>query len=241
MIMTSQSIFLPGGFKQFRILRDISSIKGRMVLIIGAGTEKIAEKFFAAEASDVKIITDDFESLMSAKLNLGNRDKVEIKLMDYASTDFAENEFDLVYAQGSISSPKRNKIIKEIKRILKLNGILCVGEISVLSEAFPIFVRDIFESSDIAPLLHSKVENYYAERGFEVIYMQDLSSSLKSFYERAAQELKQKINDLSGQEKSYYKKLLNKISHESNAYLNLGADRYIGFKMLILKLSGSAS
>jgi DNA-directed RNA polymerase subunit N (RpoN/RPB10) len=53
--------------------------------------------------------------------------------------------------------------------------------------------------------------------------------------------LKANINNLSGQEKSYYKKLLNKISHESNAYLKLGADKYIGFKMLILKLNASAA
>jgi hypothetical protein len=48
--------------------------------------------------------------------------------------------------------------------------------------------------------------------------------------------LKQAIETLTEKEKSYYKKLLNKISHESNAYLKLGADKYIGYKLLILKL-----
>jgi DNA-directed RNA polymerase subunit N (RpoN/RPB10) len=60
---------------------------------------------------------------------------------------------------------------------------------------------------------------------------------LKNFYESAKQSLKDVINELSDKEKSHYKKLLNKISHESNAYLKLGADRYIGFKMIILKKS----
>jgi hypothetical protein len=47
--------------------------------------------------------------------------------------------------------------------------------------------------------------------------------------------LKSSKSDLTQQEKSYYKKLLHKISHESNAYLNLGADKYIGFIALLLQ------
>ena len=49
-----------------------------------------------------------------------------------------------------------------------------------------------------------------------------------------------RFDNLTDKEKSFYKKLLSKISHESNAYLKLGADRYIGFKMLILKKTNLA-
>jgi DNA-binding PadR family transcriptional regulator len=62
---------------------------------------------------------------------------------------------------------------------------------------------------------------------------------LQSFYEHTAERLEDKIYTLTEKEKSYYRKLLNKISHESNAYLKLGADRYIGFKMMILKKNSS--
>lgn len=236
-----QNIFLPGGFKVFRILRNHFNFTDKVVLLIGAGSEKIAEKILNAGAKSVKMIVDDFDSLMNAKLGIKNKNQIDIRIMDFHTTDFNSNEFDLIYAQASISSHKRNKIVKEIKRILKQEGTFCVGELTALTKTYPTFVRDIFSSSEILPLNHDECSKYYRGHGFEIYYEQDLSSSLKNFYENAALELEKTTSHLTEQEKSYYKKLLNKISHESNAYLNLGADKYIGLKMLILKLSGSAS
>ena len=233
----TQNIFLPGGFKQFRILKSKYVIAEKSVLVIGSGSEKIALKMLEAGAACVSFIVNDYESLMSARFVLSNKSKVSAKMMNYDNTDFSDNEFDLIYAQASISSTNRNKIIKEVKRILKASGTLCTGEITAREKDYPPFVRDIFESSDVSPLLHESCENYFIERNFEMMYSEDLSSSLKNFYETVKQSLKDVINELSEKEKSYYKKLLNKISHESNAYLKLGADRHIGFKMIILKKS----
>jgi ubiquinone/menaquinone biosynthesis C-methylase UbiE len=231
----TQNIFLPGGFKQFRILKSKYIIADKAVLVIGAGSEKIALKMAEAGAARVSFIVNEYESLINARLVLSTQSNISVKMMDYENTDFSDNEFDLVYAQASISTTNRNKIIKEVKRILKAGGTLCTGEITAITKEYPPFVRDIFESSEVAPLLHESCENYFIERKFEMMYGEDLSSSLKNFYETAAQSLKDVIYRLSDKEKSYYKKLLNKISHESNAYLKLGADKYIGFKMLILK------
>lgn len=231
------NIFLPAGFKQFRILKSKFIISGKSVLVIGAGSEKIAEKMIDSGAVSVKMIVNDFDSLMNSRLNLGKEGKIILEMMEYDNTDFSDNEFDLVYAQGSISSSNRSKIIKEIRRILKTDGVLCVGEITSLKKDYPVFIKDIFESSEIIPLLNDSCSTYYTERNFSVLYEQDLSSSLKSFYENASLSLEKSIEKLTDTEKSYYKKLLNKISHESNAYLKLGADKYIGFKMLILKSS----
>jgi len=231
------NIFLPAGFKQFRILKGKLIISGKNVLVIGAGSEKIAEKMIDSGAVSVKMIVNDFDSLMNSRLNLGKENKIVLEMMEYDNTDFNDNEFDLVYTQGSISSFNRNKIVKEIKRILKTDGVLCVGEMTTLQKKYPVFIKDIFDSSEILPLPYDSFSNYYIERKFSVLHQQDLSSSLKIFYENAIFTLKNNIEQLSDTEKSYYKKLLNKISHESNAYLKLGADKYIGFKMLILKLS----
>ncbi|HSL88022.1 MAG TPA: methyltransferase domain-containing protein [Ignavibacteriaceae bacterium] len=237
MMADTHNIFLPGGFKQSRILKSKYMIADKSILVIGSGSEKIALKMAEAGAAFISLIVNDYESLISSRFVLPNQNKVSAKLMDYDNTDFNDNEFDLVYAQASISTKNRNKIIKEIKRILKPGGTFCTGEITAFTKKYPPFVRDIFESSDVSPLLHDSCENYFIERKFEIIYSEDLSSSLKNFYETVKQSLKDVINELSEKEKSYYKKLLNKISHESNAYLKLGADRYIGFKMLILKKS----
>jgi len=235
------NIFLPAGFKQFRILKGKFIISDKSVLVIGAGSEKIAEKMIDSGAVSVKMIVNDFDSLMNSRLNLGKESKIIPEMMEYDNTDFSESEFDLVYTQGSISSFNRNKIIKEIKRILKTGGVLCVGEMTTLTKQYPDFIKDIFDSSEILPLPNDSFSSYYTGRNFSVLHEQDLSSSLKIFYENAVFNLKNNIEQLSDTEKSYYKKLLNKISHESNAYLKLGADKYIGFKMLILKLSDSAS
>ena len=231
----NQNIFLPGGFKQFRILKTKYILNAKNVLVIGSGSEKIAEKMIESGASSATIIVNDYDSLINARLNLINDSKVAVKMMDFDNTDFDAEQFDLVYAQASISLLNRNKIIKEIKRILKPEATLCVSEITALTMDYPPFVKNIFETSDLLPLVNNECGTYYTERNFSVLYEEDLSSSLQSFYENTAEKLDDKIYTLSEKEKSYYKKLLNKISHESNAYLKLGADRYIGFKMLILK------
>ena len=228
------NIFLPGGFKQFRILKSKYDLTTKNVLIIGSNSEKIAEKMIEHEANSVTIIVSDYDSLMNSRLNLGKESKVAAKMMDFDNTDFGNEDFDLVFAQASISLTNRNKIVKEIKRILKPDGTLCVSEITSLTKEFPPFVKNIFEASDILPLLNNSCTEYYKERKFSVLYEEDLSSSLTNFYENATTALEESFGHLTDKEKSYYKKLLNKISHESNAYLKLGADKFIGFKMMIL-------
>ena len=235
MMKENQNIFLPGGFKQFRILKTKYVLNDKNVLIIGSGSEKIAEKMIDSGASSATVIVNDYDSLMNSRLNVYKESNVIVKMMDFDNTDFNAEEFDLVYAQASISLLNRNKIVKEIKRILKSDGTLCVAEITALTNDYPPFVKNIFDTSDMLPLLNDGCGAYYTERNFSVLYEEDLSSSLQSFYEHTAQELDDTIYKLNEKEKSYYKKMLNKISHESNAYLKLGADRYIGFKMLILK------
>lgn len=231
----SQNIFLPGGFRQFRILKSKYILSEKNVLVIGSGSEKIAEKIIRSGAKSAKMIVYDYDSLMNSRLNLNGELPIIIKMMEFDNTDFNDNEFDLVYAQASISITNRNKMLKEIKRILKPDGTLCVGEITSLTKEYPSFVKNIFDDSDILPLLNDNCSSYYTERNFSVLYEEDLSSSLKSFYEKTSDALKENINRLNAKEKSYYKKLLNKINHESNAYLKLGGDKYIGFKVLIMR------
>lgn len=236
-----QSIFLPGGFKQFRLLKSKVQLNEKVVLIIGPQSEKIGEKIINAGAKSVNIIVSDYDSLINTRLNIPKEKNISVRMMDYDNTDFADDTFDLVYAQASISLKNRNKIIKEIKRILKPEAFLCVGEITALRETYPQFVKDIFESSGILPLQHNKCAEFYESKNFSLEYEEDLSSSLRSYYENTVNQLKSVIETLSDKEKSYYKKLLNRISHESNAYLKLGADKYIGFKLLILKLRAVGS
>ncbi len=230
-------IFLPGTDQQLKFLFDSIDIKDQKIIIAGPGTTEIARKFSAAEPSKIIIIVDDYDSLITMRYRLQqqNEKNIAIRMMEYDNTDFRNDSVDVLFAQASLSVPKRNKIIKEMKRIVKPGGILCAGEIVLLKENPPAFINDIWESSELMPLSTGELEKYYTEKGFEILDKKDLSYTLKDFYQLSEKKLSNEAGNLSEQEKSYYKKLLKKISHESNVYLKLGGNDYMGFMALIMR------
>lgn len=230
-------IFLPGTDRQSRFFIEKIDISGKKVVIIGPGTVEIAQKLSLAEPSKIIIIVDDYDSLITMRYRLEKSESknVDVRMMEYDNTDFRNESIDIIYAQASVSAPARNKITKEIKKILKPEGIYCVGEVVMLRDDPPEFVKNIWDSSDIQPLHFESVDKYYEERGFEIIDKKDLSDTLKDFYRDSERMLEKESKDLNEQEKSYHKKLLKKISHESNAYLKLGGDSYMGFMAIIMR------
>ena len=152
-------------------------------------------------------------------------------MMDYTHTDFDKEYFELIYAQASISVSDRKEIVKELKRILKADGLFCTGEIVSLKEPVPPFVKDIWERSGLDALASSKIKTYFESQGFSIISEQDLSHTLKDFY----QIIRDIITKAGKQEKEENKKFYSGIKHESNVYLKLGGDKYIGFKSLIMR------
>ena len=227
------TILLPGLAKQFSFLSSRLNLSTMRILIIGSQTVPIGKKL--QNDNQVEIIVEEYESLMNTKLALNKEDKLSVKIMDFERTDYQNNEFDLIYSQGSISNYRRKNIVKEAKRILKTGGYFCVGEVIKLEKSVPQFVRDIFESSELDPLYKDEVLNYYLQRNFEEIDSQNLSDTLKEYYSSNISLLKQQEGTFNSSEKSYLKTILNKLSHESNAYLKLGADKFIGFESLLLK------
>ncbi len=228
-------IFLPGSNKQLTILLDEVDVKGMTILVMGSGSEEITKRFLAEGAESVYLIVEDNDSLLQSRLILTEEKNAAVRMMEFDNTDFLQPKFDLVYAQASVSGARRNKILKEVKRILKPGGYFCVGENVNLQENPPAFVQHIWENSEIVPLKSDELSAYYSSRKFKILKEEDLSSTLKDFYKMSSDILKEKSDELDQQEKSYYKKILRKMSHESNAYLKLGGDSFIGFKMLIMK------
>lgn len=230
-------IFLPGTDQQLKYFLNTTGVENKKLLIIGSGTVPIALELFEYHPLEILIITEDYASFITMRYEIeksGNKN-IKIRMMDFANTDFRTDSFDLIYAQGSVSGPERNKIVKEIKKILKNGGIYCAGEITKLKEDPPPFVKDIWQSSDLLPMPDKDIENYYKEKGFEIIDRKDLSYTLKDFYQQSEKLLTNGINNLSEEEKIYNKRLLKKISHESNVYLRLGGNEYMGFKVLIMR------
>ncbi len=229
------SYFLPGTDQQLNILLENIEIKDFSALVIGEGSEGISKDIYSKGASRVIMLVQNEESLLRTRMNLSSSKEISVKMMEFDNMDFRDSSFELVYAQASISVPIRNKIIKEVKRILKPAGYLCAGEIVSLTQSPPQFVKDIWNNSNLSPLFSGELEGYYKEKNFEVVLTKDISYTLKEFYQLSSSMLKEKSNKLSADEKSYYKRLLKQTSHESNAYLKFGGNAHMGFKMLLLK------
>jgi ubiquinone/menaquinone biosynthesis C-methylase UbiE len=209
-----------------------AELNGSHALIIGPNCESIAVRLIDT-FSTIHIITDDYNSVLQYRMKLKADDKIKIKMMDYAHTDFVDEYFDLIYAQGSISVPERKAILKELKRIITLKGIACVGEIVALTEPVPEFVRDIWERSNLEPISSSEIKKFYKSKGFNVLSERDHSATLKDFYEKA----RFTVTKIDKDEKEHDKKYFSRIKHESNAYLKHGGNKYIGFKSLIMRKS----
>jgi ubiquinone/menaquinone biosynthesis C-methylase UbiE len=228
-------IFLPGGFALADFLISNVELNTKSILIIGFGAEDIARKFSEVTDTDIHIIVDNDESLMVSRLKLLSDKSIKVRFMDYNSLDFQSNKFDIVFAQGSISSKLRKKILAEIRRVLKPDGNLCTGEVFAIIPQVPKFVLDIWERGNIQGLDLETLKQVYTQLDYEIIYEKDLSFLQKDFYREMEKIYKSQEEKFSDNEKSFYKKLLNKISHETKAYLSQGGDKYIGFYGMICK------
>jgi len=231
---STQKILLPGGKEQFSHLKKTVDLTGKNVLVLGSNSEQIAKLFLIEGVNSCKIIIDDYDSMLNSRLQLDNPE-IKVKFMGFEHTDFDNHSFDLVYSQGGISNPSRNKIVKEIKRILKPGGVFSVGEVVSLISHSPKFVSDIWDANNLLPLEKDEQEEFYSSRGFEVVSIKDVSHTLENYYRLSKLMLEEKIDGLSDKEKSYNKKLINRIKHESNVYLKLGGKKFMGFFSIILR------
>jgi ubiquinone/menaquinone biosynthesis C-methylase UbiE len=231
----NEKVFLPGAGEQIELTLKKLDLDNARILVVGSFSEELAVLFAEKFNSSVNIIVEDTQSFLNTNLIVGSNGRIITSIMNFDLTDFDKSVFDLVYAQASISNDRRNKIVKEINRILKPGGYFSVGEVIKLKNEVPQFVDDIFSGSLLEPLFTDEISKYYTNRRFSVIEEVDLSSTLEEYYVNSADRLYDAVKLLKDNEKSYHKKLLNKVSHETNAYLKLGADKFIGFKYLLLQ------
>lgn len=228
-------ILLPGLEEQLKFFLNGVNVKEKKCLVAGASSEYISKMISLESGEKVYQIVEDYDSLINANLVLTNEDNIDIRMMDFETTDFDSESFDVIYSQASFSTLNRSKIIKEMKRILKPGGILCVGEITLLQKTVPQFVIDIFQTSRLDPIYFKDLNNYYTQRKFEVLTDLDLSKALVQYYKESARMLKAAERSITENEAKYYKKLLNKISHETKSFIKYDADKFVGFHTLILK------
>ena len=234
---TKKFIYLPGSVYQINKFLEDNSVEEKDILIIGSNSEAFAEEFLAQKARTVIIIVDDNDTLVRSRFILSSKKKISVRMMEYTNTDFNDASFDFVYAQASISTYARKKILKEIKRILRPDGILCCSEIVNLEQDVPKYINDLRENSGIEALWVNELNDFYIKAGFEIVSEENLSNRLQNFYRDSSRLLEDNKEDLTESEKSYYRRTLKMMSHEPNAYLDLGGFRFMGLKMLTVRKS----
>ena len=79
-------------------------IAGKVVLVIGTGSEEIAVYLKMKGATSVKIIVGDYESVMNSRMILPKDTEIRVSMMDFEHTDFSAESFDIIYAQASVSA-----------------------------------------------------------------------------------------------------------------------------------------
>lgn len=228
-------IFLPGMESQVDFVKEHISFKGLDILVIGTFSEPIALELAELSGKQVQLIVPDFDSLINSNLFLEGKSEVKVKIMDYERTDFEDSNFDLVFAQASISSDNRRKILKEIKRVLKPDGYFCVGEIVTNEKELPVFVRDDFYNSGLYPIYDNDLISFYKSVGFDYVVSEDFPRALKEYYSICKERLYKTKGELKDNEQSYYKKILKRISHESNMFIKFSADKIVSFRTLLFK------
>ena len=109
------------------IVNRIRSANPKKLLDVGCGTGNVLMKLDTNE--DVSLYGLDISEKMieTAKKNLGN--KAELKVGDSEYMPWEDHSFDVIVCNASFHHyPNPEKVLLEIKRVLKSNGILIIGD-----------------------------------------------------------------------------------------------------------------
>lgn len=126
-------------------------VKGKRVLDAGAGTGRNMP-FYPSEKEIIAIDTSK-QMLAKARKRANEADaNVTLKQMDLTKLSFSKNSFDTVVATFVlfvIPAEKEEQAVKEIKRVLKKGGRLCVLDYTLSQNPLRRFFQQLF-----APLIY---------------------------------------------------------------------------------------
>lgn len=228
------NIILPGADEQIKILLNHFDVSGKNILIFGHETVRIGKIFSENRAENIFIITEDEQALLRERLFSAGTG-VKIRLMQFAKTDFDSDTIDLVYAQGSISGKDRSAILSEAARVLRSDGIFASGEVVLLKEPVPAFVRNVFKDSGLNVLTPEKLEELYVRKNFILLKKTDLSHTLKDYYQNVKKLIEQADFKDADIPDMHLMKMINRVKHQANVYLKLGGNKFTGYYLFLLR------
>ncbi|MBU3090749.1 class I SAM-dependent methyltransferase [Clostridium sp. CF011] len=150
------------------IINRIMLIKPKKLLDVGCGTGNVLMKL--VENSNIELYGLDISEKMidMAKKNLGN--SADLKVSDSECMPWKNNTFDVIVCNASFHHyPNPDKTLLEMKRILKSNGTLIIGDPTA-----PVVIRQVlnlyYKRSDTGDYkIYSKkeIEDLLIKTGFK--------------------------------------------------------------------------
>ena len=141
----------PGSVESSRLamrLAGLEQAKGLKIADIGCGTGAsslpLAEDL-AAEVTATDLLPAFLEELRQRAQARGLADRIRTLACSMTELPFADNEFDVLWAEGSVYNMGFENGVRAWRRFLKPEGMLVLSEITWLSDAVPAEIRAFWE------------------------------------------------------------------------------------------------
>ncbi|MGN0143713.1 MAG: class I SAM-dependent methyltransferase [Clostridium sp.] len=109
------------------IMRRIMNENPKKILDVGCGTGNVLMRLVPNKDLSLYGLDISEKMIEIAKKNLGN--KVELKVGDSEYMPWDDNYFDVIVCNASFHHyPNPEKVLSEMKRVLKDNGTLIIGD-----------------------------------------------------------------------------------------------------------------
>lgn len=141
----------PGSVETSRLamrLAGLEQAKGLKIADVGCGTG--ASALLLAEALSAEVTAADFlppflEELQQRAQARGLADRIHPLQCSMTELPFADNEFDVLWAEGSVYNMGFESGVRAWRRFLKPGGMLVLSEITWLSDTVPAEIRAYWE------------------------------------------------------------------------------------------------
>ena len=139
------------------IINRVISANPKKILDVGCGTGNVLIRLSSNEELSLYGLDISENMIEIAKKNLGN--KVELKVGDSEYMPWEDNSFDVIVCNASFHHyPKPEKVLLEMRRVLKSKGTLIIGDPTA-----PVIIRQLinlnFKRSNNGDYrLYSKIE-----------------------------------------------------------------------------------
>lgn len=134
--------------KESALLEEmIGDYRNKTILEVGCATG-IHSRLFSRK--DNKITGVDLSKEMITVAKQYEKENLKFHVMDALHLDFEDNTFDIVFSATMIEFVKdRSNLLKELKRVLKEDGVIVIGTIQKGSHFYDLYQTPFFQENTV--------------------------------------------------------------------------------------------